>query len=110
MEKKSRDLGFILCNLGAAMEQLSPNFLNTELTTHSSTTPEETFLGPVLPSQRCVDKSRGRSFNDRPVSLGDACLTPKRGYTASPSLFHFNTGDGSREEERNGRIKRGRER
>lgn len=40
-------------------------------------------------------------------SPGDACLTLKGGYTASPRLFHFKTGDGLRVEGSNGRIKKG---
>lgn len=90
-------------------KELFQNFLNTEVTAHSNTTPGETFLGSILPSQRCVDKSRGRSFNGRAVSPGDACLTPNRGYTASPSLFHFNTRDGLREEGMVGGRDRGRD-
>lgn len=65
-------------------------FLNTE---RSSASAEETFIGSLLPSQRFVDKTSGRSLKDRPVFPGDACLTPNRGCAASPNLFRFNTRD-----------------
>lgn len=95
---KAHRLGFAFCNLGDKRNGTTPEralrkLLNTEVTAHTR--------GNFPPfSQRCVDKSRGRSFYDRPVSPGDARLTPNRGYTASPSLFHFNSRDGLRERRR----------
>lgn len=110
------ELGFVWCNLGDKKQLYNTRkelsiklFRNASPSTLRYNT-RGNFPGSILPSQRCVDKSRGRSFNDRPASPGDACRTPKRGNTASPNLFHFNTWDNLREEEGTGGGMRRRER
>lgn len=96
-------LGFVLCRDGDARDKTAlkwalptVTFWNMQVCRAcSSTAPEETFLALFsLPWDLLI--KAGEIIQRQPVSPGDTRLTPNRGYTASPILFHFSTRDGSR--------------